>query len=165
MADKYWVVNASPLIALAKIGKLELLLGPSRILVIPEAVAEEILVGPPQDPARVALTGGFGGTPKAVDVSPEVIAWGLGRGESAVLCLAARCCATAILDDRDARRAAKTMGLNALGTLGVVLRARAEGRIESASVTLRALQHQGMRLDDRLVATALRDAFGEIWEP
>jgi predicted nucleic acid-binding protein len=56
------------------------------------------------------------------------------------------------------------MGLNVLGTLGVVLRARAEGRIESASDTLKALQHHGMRLDVRLVATALRDAFGEVWE-
>jgi uncharacterized protein len=165
MAEKNWVVNASPLIALAKIGQLELLLGPSRILMIPEAVAEEIRVGPPQDPARVALTIGFGGTPIPVDVSAEVIAWGLGRGESAVLCLAAQHGATAVLDDRDARRAAKTMGLDVLGTLGVVLRARAEGRIESASVTLKALQHHGMRLDERLVATALRDAFGEIWEP
>lgn len=93
-----------------------------------------------------------------------MIAWGLGRGESSVLCLAAQHGATAILDDRDARRAAKTIGLNVLGTLGVVLRARAEGRIESASVTLKALQHHGMRLDDRLVATALREAFGELWE-
>jgi hypothetical protein len=75
MAEKYWVVNASPLIALAKIGQLELLLAPSRTLLIPEAVAEEIRIGPPQDPARAALTSGFGGTPIPVDVSPEVIAW------------------------------------------------------------------------------------------
>jgi len=39
MAEQHWVVNASPLIALAKIGQLELLLAPSRILRIPEAVA------------------------------------------------------------------------------------------------------------------------------
>lgn len=165
MAEMDWVVNASPLIALAKIGQLELLLSPSRKLIVPEAVADEIRIGPHQDPARIALASGFGGSPTPVAVSPDVIAWGLGRGESAVLCLADERRGTAILDDRDARRAAKTMGLNVLGTLGVILRARAEGRIESAGVLLKALQHQGLRLDDRLVATALRDAFGEDWEP
>jgi len=82
-----------------------------------------------------------------------------------VLCLAAQTSAIAILDDRDARRAAKTMGLNVLGTLGVIIRARAEGRITSASPLLKALQRQGLRLDNGLVAKALRDAFGEAWEP
>lgn len=53
MVEKPWVVNASPLIALAKIGHLDLLLAPSRILMIPEAVVEEVRVGPPEDPARV----------------------------------------------------------------------------------------------------------------
>ena len=67
--------------------------------------------------------------------------------------------------DRDARRAAKTMGIPVLGTLGVILRARGEGRIDSAGEILRALQVNGMRLDNALVATALRDAFGEVWEP
>jgi hypothetical protein len=43
MAAALWVVNASPLIALAKIGRLELLQGPSRTLLVPEAVAAEIV--------------------------------------------------------------------------------------------------------------------------
>jgi predicted nucleic acid-binding protein len=57
------------------------------------------------------------------------------------------------------------MGIFVLGTLGVILRARAEGRIESACVILKALQRNGLRLNNELVATALRNAFGETWEP
>ncbi len=161
MADDVWVVNASPIIALAKVDRLDLLLVPSRTLVIPEAVAAEIAAGPPDDPARVALSQGFGGTPVPTEISPAVAAWGLGQGESAVLSLAAERGAVAILDDRDARRAAKTMGITILGTLGVIIRARAEGRIESATEILKALQENGLRLNRELVATALKRAFGE----
>lgn len=164
MAESCWVVNASPIIALAKVDRLDLLLSSSRTLVIPEAVADEIQAGPTGDPARTALAGGFGGVPVAVELSEDVSAWGLGRGESAVLCLAEQRGAVAIVDDRDARRAAKTMGIAVLGTLGVILRARAEGRIESASEILKALQLSGMRLNNVLIETALRDAFGEVWE-
>jgi uncharacterized protein len=165
MTDSIWVVNASPLIALAKIGQLELLLGSTRSLAVPLAVADEIRVGPTDDPARRALSAGFGGVPVSVEVSSQVEAWGLGRGESAVISLASRLSATAILDDRDARRAAKTLGLVVLGTLGVIVRARREGRIGSASELLKSLQGMGMRLDNVLVATVLRQAFGEIWDP
>jgi len=41
-----WVVNASPMIALAKAGQLELLQGADRALVVPEAVRGEVLQGP-----------------------------------------------------------------------------------------------------------------------
>jgi len=165
MAESYWVVNASRIIALAKVDRLDLLLSSARTLIIPEAVAEEIRAGPAGDPARTAVSGGFEGIPTPVEIQSDVSAWGLGRGESAVLCLAGQRAAVAILDDRDARRAATTMGISVLGTLGVILRARAEGRIDSASEILKALQRNGLRLNNELVATALRNAFGETWEP
>jgi len=42
MVESCWVVNASPIIALAKINRLDLLLRGSGTLVIPEAVVDEI---------------------------------------------------------------------------------------------------------------------------
>ena len=54
-----WVVNASPLITLAKVGRLDLLVGPGHTLVIPEAVHGEVLQGPDDDPARRALETGL----------------------------------------------------------------------------------------------------------
>jgi len=41
-----WVINASPLITLSKVGQLELLQAVDRRLVIPEAVRAEVLRGP-----------------------------------------------------------------------------------------------------------------------
>ena len=51
------VVNASPLITLAKVGRLDLLTRGGRQLVVPTQVADEVLAGPERDPARVALAG------------------------------------------------------------------------------------------------------------
>jgi predicted nucleic acid-binding protein len=54
------VVNASPLIALAKVGQLGLLEERECVLVIPAPVAHEVLRWPAEDPARKALAGGLG---------------------------------------------------------------------------------------------------------
>lgn len=165
MADEIWVVNASPIITLAKIGRLDLFGSPGRELLLPHAVAKEILAGPPGDPGRRALESGFGGDRIAVEILPTVEQWSLGRGESAVLTLARQRKATAIIDDRDARRAASSLGVSFLGTLGVVLRARAENRISEAAPILKELRRNGLRLDDALIAAALEQGFGEPWIP
>lgn len=164
MAEEAWIVNASPIISLAKIGHLHLL-DSGAALRVPLAVAEEILAGPVGDAGRAAIAAGFGGPPVAIEIPPVVGEWSLGRGESAVLALALERGATAIVDDRDARRAALALGLKVLGTLGVVLRARAQGRIAEAAPLLRELRRGGFRLNEMLVAATLEEAFGEIWEP
>ena len=53
-----WVVNASPLILLAKVDHLDLLDQLSESFVVPEAAVAEILAGPPNDPARLFLEKG-----------------------------------------------------------------------------------------------------------
>ena len=158
-----WVVNASPLISLARIGQLALLQAPGRELRVPEAVAREVLVGPTTDPARQALEASFGGTPVSTPIDLRVVEWGLGAGETSVLSYAIAAGATAVLDDGRARSAARVLGVNVIGTLGVVLQARRAGRIESAAVVLRALRDAGMRLDDATIATALARSVGETW--
>jgi hypothetical protein len=55
------VVNASPVIVLAKIGHLDLLKSLAHRVLVPRAVAAEILGGPDDDPARLAIAGGWGG--------------------------------------------------------------------------------------------------------
>jgi predicted nucleic acid-binding protein len=44
MSHETWVVNASPLIVLAKVGQLALLERPGHELLIPEAVRDEVRV-------------------------------------------------------------------------------------------------------------------------
>jgi hypothetical protein len=47
-----WVVNASPVIALARIGQVELLTALPKQAVIPRAVADELMHASEDDPAR-----------------------------------------------------------------------------------------------------------------
>lgn len=55
-----WVVDASPLITLAKAGAAHLLTELSDELLVPDEVAAEIAAGPPEDPASRLLAAGFG---------------------------------------------------------------------------------------------------------
>lgn len=165
MSHETWVVNASPRIALAKVGQLQLLERPGLLLLIPEAVRDEVAAGGEMDPARGALQAGFGGAPVAAMPDPDVLEWGLGKGETAVLTLARAGAAVAILDDAEARAAARAFGIRVMGTLGVVLLARRDGRINSASQVLRALRRAGLHLDEALLRDALPRTVGETWEP
>jgi predicted nucleic acid-binding protein len=156
-----WVANASPVICLAKTGHLELLQQLPGVLLLPQAVVDEIMAGPEFDPARQALSSGWG-TRLPIAASGELLEWGLGPGETAVLALAQqRMPATVVLDDAAGRGCAKVFGIPVIGTLGVVLRAKKRGLITSAADVLRALQSAGLHLDERLIETALKKV-GEI---
>ena len=73
-----WVVNASPLIAFGAIGRLDLLEAPDRRLVVPAAVATEVLAGVQLYMLAPLLTPskGISNRPdeKAVEVAGVVIA-------------------------------------------------------------------------------------------
>jgi predicted nucleic acid-binding protein len=125
--DETWVVNASPIITLGWIERLDLLAEGEQKLVLPDAVVTEVLAGPPSDHARVALERGWGPNRVAVAATNDVLEWGLGPGESAVITLARRERATAILDDAEARACARTLGVPVMGTLGVVPASEEEG--------------------------------------
>jgi predicted nucleic acid-binding protein len=77
--------------------------------------------------------------------SPEVLAWDLGAGETQVIAHALRHGADrVILDDLEARRCAKAMGLRVIGTLGIVGRAKAMGRIAQATPVIEHLRRTGL---------------------
>jgi len=155
-----WVVNASPVIALAHADALELLEKLSTRLVVPEAVVEEILAGP-EDPARRALASGWGSR-HAATVPARVAEWGLGSGESSVVALALELNATAVLDDRNARRSAKALGVSLIGTFGVIIRARRLGVIPAAKPVIRSVVDAGLYHDDDAIRVLLAHE-GESW--
>ncbi len=84
-------------------------------------------------------------------------------GEPAVLALAVERTLTAVLDDAAARTCARTLGVEVIGTLGVVLRAKRMALIPSAADVLKALRVNGLYLDDEVVQSALQ-GIGERWE-
>jgi predicted nucleic acid-binding protein len=153
-----WVVNASPMILLAKIGQADLLLELSSKLVVPQAVADEVLAGSMDDPSRDWLQSKAAGSVQPnVTSTDAVVAWDLGAGETAVISWAAQnpgC--EAILDDRAARRCAEVMRVQVTGTLGVLLLAKKRGLLRHARPWIEQLMKVGAHLDGKLVDHALR---------
>jgi predicted nucleic acid-binding protein len=156
--SREWIVNASPLITLAKAGRLNLLLRLCPTPIIPPAVAEELRRGPDADPARRWLT--IEGAPFVsgpVHVDERVAAWDLGKGESEVLSLAlTKPGSEAIMDDLAARNCALALGVSVRGVLGLAILAKREGLIPLASPILDDLARAGMRLDAAVLRSALR---------
>ena len=159
-----WVLNASPLIVLARVGQEHLFHTLADEVVVPRAVAVEIEAGPVDDPARQVIASGYFAIVDAAPV-PEILAWDLGAGETAVLSYALREPGwTVILDDAAARKCARSFGLQLKGTLAVVILARQHGVIPSATDVLRSLLNVGFRLDENAIREALSRTVGERWE-
>jgi predicted nucleic acid-binding protein len=150
------IVNASPLILLGKIGRLKLLDVGGREVVIPGTVYGE--VEDPSNPGQ--LPGREPSLPPIrreddVPVPPEVVRHALDPGESMVLALALSLAAAGedvevALDEKKGRRAARALGLRLMGTAGLLVVAKAEGRIERVTPLLDQLEQAGMYLGDAL---------------
>ena len=161
-----WILNASPLIVLARIGRENLILEQADQVVVPEPVAAEIQAGPAHDQARQILAASYFTIVDTPSPPPELLSWDLGSGETAVLSLAvAEPNWTAILDDAAARKCARTFSVSVKGTLAIVLSAKQRGLIPSASQVVQALVDVGFRIDDRIIKEALAQTVGEQWPP
>jgi predicted nucleic acid-binding protein len=148
------VVNASPLIHLARVSLLELLRGLDRgiAVIVPAVVLDEVVRGARHDPtgglveaaARDWLTVVPTPTPH-----PDVNRARIDAGEIAVLSIARLAPGSAVvLDDRAARAEADRLGIPKTGTLRLLLEAKELGIIPSVRVSLEVLRAQGMRLSN-----------------
>lgn len=156
------VFNASPLIVLAKAGLLDRLLPLGDEVWIPESVANEIsATKDPGDPASSWIAAQPSLIHPTTPISPFLMAWDLGLGESAVISLTATTnSAVAVLDDLAARRCAQAMGLRIIGTLGLALMAKRAGIIPSASLALDAIVAAGLFVSSQHLDT-IRNQAGE----
>ena len=164
-ASNLWVVNASPLILLAKIGRVGLLTQLSDRLVVPQAVWDEVMAGPDNDPARLFLS-----TkpiePLSVTPDPQIVQWDLGAGETAVLSYARQNLGwRVVVDDGAARRCAETLGLPLAGTLAIVIAAKQKGLVPMIVPILQQLLLAGYRIDEAMLRRVLPVAVGEQWPP
>jgi predicted nucleic acid-binding protein len=159
-----WVVNASPLIVFGKIGQLDLLTRLPNEIVVPQAVATEIVAGPENDTARLALEAEMFRLVDVREPTPELAAWDLGLGETAVLSyVLANPGWTAILDDGAARKCAVTFGIGVKGSLAIVILAKKRGLIPQAKQVLHTMQEVGLRLDERTIRQVLKETLNEDW--
>ena len=155
--DRALVVNASPLILLARIDRLDLLTSLAKLLVLPEAVIREIQAGSHRDETADRVKS----LPSVLQVAdrplPDRIRlWDLGAGESQVLAHGLeRPGAEVVLDDLAARRCARSLSLSMIGTLGVVILCRHRGVISAARPVIEMLREAGLRLKPALMEKAL----------
>ena len=123
--------NSTPLIALSKIGKIELLREYFGQIYIPKAVYEEVVVN-----------GGFLYGAEEVAKAEWIIVEDVGNalaieslslyldaGESEAIVLAKEKDCLLIIDDGDGRKAARNMNVPITGTVGILLKAGKDGKI------------------------------------
>jgi len=154
------ITNASPLILLAKLGRLDLLrLGADEVLV-PSAALEEVYAK--SDVASEETSKRLGTWLKPCLVTrPDLsrLFPDLGSGERDVLVQAIQeGISSVVLDDLDARRTARRMGMKPVGTVGLLLAAKKRGMIPLLRKELNTLEELGFWISDSLVEEALREA-------
>lgn len=153
-----FVVNASPIISLCAIDRIDILLHQADVLIITEGVRDEITAHPDKtDPAIKWISE----LPlfHVVTVDLRIAAWDLGKGESEVL---SYCINNeghiAVIDDLAARKCAAAFGTKAIGTISLILTAKKLNIIPSVKPILVLLRNNGFRIKDELFATCLKIA-------
>lgn len=157
------IVNASPLVFLGNAGHLDLLrVVGSRRLVVPRGVFEEVVSSKHSDHASKAVKEAeWLERVTVATIPPRVAAWDLGQGESEVIALGlANPEARLIVDDLAARKCGLSLGLDIIGTLGVVIAAHRRGIVADPALVFTELRTAGMWISDAVIATALRLAAG-----
>jgi predicted nucleic acid-binding protein len=151
------VTNTSPLLYLHQLGKIDLLQALYSEIVVPRSVIEELAAGKAagHDVPNVAAF-----TWMKVASSPTLVllalATDLGKGESEAIAIAHERDALLILDDALARRHASLIGVRLTGTLGVLLKAKAEGQIPMVAPLVSRLTELGFWLSDKTREAVLR---------
>jgi predicted nucleic acid-binding protein len=150
------VINASPLIILSRIGRLDFLENLAPTVFIPDAVIVEVGAGLLHDPtATTTLQWARNRTVPNLPLPATVMACGLGAGESQVIAHCLKNARTAVLDDQAGRACARSQGITLIGTLGVILLAQQQGLIAHARPWVVQAQAAGLYLEPGLITQAL----------
>lgn len=152
------VINASPIISLAKIDCAGFLLKISSKLVIPEGVAQEILCCTHQDAAVKWISAKhLQELILPVEVPAIISEWNLGKGESQVIAFALqhRNC-TAGIDDRAAKKCAEVFDIKVSGTISFLIKAKMMGLTPKVAPLFSALRTNGFRVSEEILKAALQ---------
>ena len=153
------VVNTTPIIALGKIELLSVLRELYGNVTIPIAVVLEVAIK--DDVAFHQLLENFDWIKIAECPEYEKNAFpkNLHAGEVEAIVLAQITNADfLIIDDNNARKTAKNLGLNVIGTAGTLLRAKELGIIPAVKPVLDSIRENNFYLSDRILDTVLRQA-------
>ncbi len=155
------VSNASALINLARIGKLDLLRELYGQLIIPQAVWQEVVVeGAGQPGADEVKSATWIKTQAAMNRQlVHALQQDLDAGEAEAIALALEIEAELLLmDERLGRETARHLGLRYIGLIGVLIEAKHKGLIRAIKPHLDALRDvAGFRVKDALYLRVLQD--------
>ncbi len=159
------VSNASPLIALARIGQLDLLRQLYNDLMIPEAVWREVVVEGANQPGAEAVSSAAWIVAHAVTNRPlvQALRQELDAGEAEAIALAMeRGTALLLMDERLGRDTARHLGIPYTGVLGVLVEAKHKGLVPAIKPLMDALRDLAdFRISEALYQRVLQDE-GEI---
>jgi len=132
-------------------------------ILIPQGVLEELRVEeglPGSQSIREAIKKGWLRVKEANDqIFVKVLYADLDKGEAEAIALALQVKAEwIILDEREGRRVAKSLGLKVIGVLGILLRAQREGKLSSLKKSMEDLrQKAGFHIGSELFSDVLRE--------
>jgi predicted nucleic acid-binding protein len=162
MPESEVISNTSPLLNLGLIDRLDLLTEQFSTVKVPEQVWAELMAG--EDAVQTVQSlrernvldvVSVSNTPLLSELQRE-----LDRGEAATIAYAIRSDAELVLlDEREARQAAKRHDLTITGAIGILLRAAEDGDV-SLQAELDALREAGFWISDDLYNSVLDRAEG-----
>ncbi len=159
------VSNTGPLIALAKVDRLDLverLFGQVRV---PPAVQRELLAIQSPEVTRLeqALTHLIELVP-VPRLTPEVqiVTMQLGAGEQQAIALAYELKLPLLIDDHRGRSAARRLGLMVIGVAGALIQAKKAGSLSAVRPLLEEIRERGYWLSDELLDVATKLAGEDI---
>ena len=156
-----WVVNASPLIYLALLDRLDLVQQGAGEILVPPTVLQELRVK--SDIAASKIEAATRSWLRCVAPRDrkivEVVALDLDAGEAEAIALAyERSADRTVIDDLAGRRYARRLGLPVIGTLGLLLAARLRGEIPSLKHEIERLRQAGFYAGEALIREVLQAA-------
>jgi len=153
------IADSSPLIALAVIEKLELLKELYENVYVPTAVLQEVVRTdkPFANELKLFLSGRIKDAKNKMAV--RILSGDIGAGEAEAIVLALETHpAVALIDDLKARRFAKMNGIEVIGTMGILLKAKKDGLIKEIKPLISDLLQHDIRISTKIIEITLQAA-------
>jgi uncharacterized protein len=145
------VADAGPIIIFAKIRRLSLLHDVTGRLMVPPAVHVEITVPGMPGAADLEHAEWIDVTNLADARAIEPLPAGLHRGEREAIALAVERSAQLLIDEIRGRRIAARLGVDVIGTLGILAEAKKQKLIEAIRPLVQTMQTHGYRFEVGLI--------------
>jgi hypothetical protein len=156
------VTDSGPIIHLSMVKQLDLLPRFYGEVVVPRVVYQEVVDGGAGLPGSAELREAAWARvhdSRGDDLVEKILTASLDPGESAALSLAVHLKADWLLvDDLQARHAARKLNLQHIGTLGILLAARKRGFVPAIRPLLRSLRTQGFWMSESIERAILKQA-------